>query len=229
MKRDYLNGTPYAIEQPQQMYHFSSDTELLGRFMRLKKTDTVLDIGCNTGALLCYAAMQGPKALYGIDLFEDVIMQSAKNLKDNQITAELAVSRLQEYDPPLKFSVIVCNPPYFKTIEDRLKNENKYLASARHESFLNLQELFSNADRLLAKDGAFYLIHRSNRIPEILQCAQTYGLYPVRMRILYKTMHREASGVLFCFCHGSKRGLICDPPVFLDDRTTFADQKGEGR
>ena len=56
MKRDYLGGTGYTLEQKKEMYHFNSDTELLGRFVQVKKTDSVLDIGCASGALLLYCA-----------------------------------------------------------------------------------------------------------------------------------------------------------------------------
>ena len=52
MKRDYLGGTGYTLEQKKEMYHFNSDTELLGKFVQVKKTDSVLDIGCASGALL---------------------------------------------------------------------------------------------------------------------------------------------------------------------------------
>ena len=78
MKADYLNGTEYTLEQPEEMYHFNSDTELLGRFMRLRRSDRVLDIGCNTGALLLYAAHQKAQDLTGIDLFDSVLRQAEK-------------------------------------------------------------------------------------------------------------------------------------------------------
>ena len=57
MKPDYLPGTPYLLIQPEGMYHMNSDTELLGRFLKIRHKDTVLDIGTHTGALLMYAGM----------------------------------------------------------------------------------------------------------------------------------------------------------------------------
>ena len=38
---DYLFGTPYEIEQPKDMYHFSSDSELLGRFLKIGRINVV--------------------------------------------------------------------------------------------------------------------------------------------------------------------------------------------
>ena len=229
MKRDYLNGTPYEIEQPKEMYHFNSDTELLGRFMRLKKTDSVLDVGCATGALLCYAAVQEPAELYGIDLFDEVIAQADQNLKENHISAVLNVCRLQDYRPGRTFSVIVCNPPYFDTKNDELKNLNPYLAAARHESNLSMYDLFQSAASLMSEDGVFYLVHRADRINELFYTAEKFGLMPVRMQLTYKNIKGLAAGVLLCFSKRMQAKLKCDAPVFLDDRSTFEDEKGEGR
>ncbi len=229
MKLDYLNGTSYEIEQPAEMYHFNSDTELLGRFMRLKAEDIVLDIGCATGALLCYAAYQHPLDLYGIDLYQEVIEQAEKNLAQNAIQAHLSVCRAQEYQGGISFDVIVCNPPYFDTKKKELKNQNPYLSAARHESFLNLTDVFITADRLLKQDGVLYLVHRYERLDEILQTAQTYHFYPERMRTAYKTIGGAPSGVLLCFGKDAEHQVQMDAPVYLDDRRTFAPTKGEGR
>ena len=229
MKLDYLNGTPYEIEQPEEMYHFNSDTELLGRFVRLRAADTVLDIGCATGALLCYAAAQHPSKLSGIDLFPEVIQQAEKNLGRNDIEAELKVVRLQDYHPGIRYDVLLCNPPYFATKKEELKNTNPILAAARHESYLSLDDLFCCASSLLKDTGAFYLVHRADRIPELLYTAEKYDLCPVRMRITYKSIHGDASGVLLCFEKDTVKQMKLDPPVYLDDRGTFETVEGEGR
>mgnify|MGYP001161925037 CR=1 FL=1 len=229
MKLDYLNGTVYKIEQPEEMYHFNSDTELLGRFVHLNAADIVLDIGCATGALLCYAASQNPAKLYGIDLFPEVIHQAEKNLSMNQIAAKLKIVRLQEYHPSIRFDVILCNPPYFATKKEELKNTNPILAAARHESYLCLEDLFCCVSSLLNNTGAFYLVHRADRIPELLYTAEKYDLRPVRMRITYKTVHGDAVGVLLCFEKGTGRQMKLESPVFLDDHRTFGTMEGEGK
>lgn len=229
MKRDYLNGTPYEIEQPEEMYHFNSDTELLGRFMRLKHTDHVLDIGCGTGALLCYAAVQQPASLYGVDLFEEVTAKATENLSYNHLHAHLTAGGIQKYRPDMQFDVILSNPPYFHTAEERLKNQNPYRAAARHESYLPLTDLFASVDRLLKSQGVFYLVHRAERLPELLREAQKYSLYPSRMRVIFKNKDSAGSGVLLCFSRQNDAKMRMDPPVFLDERNTFADVKGEGR
>jgi tRNA1(Val) A37 N6-methylase TrmN6 len=195
----------------------------------LKKRIRVLDVGCATGALLCYAAVQRPASLCGIDLFPEVIAQAEKNLKQNAIDAKLSVCRMQEFRPTGLFDVIVCNPPYFDTKKEDLKNRNPYLSLARHETSLSMLDLFQHAERLLNEDGVLYLVHRADRLAELFHTAEEFHLIPIRMRLAYKSMHGTASSVLLCFGKGRERVMRVDPPVLLDDRTTFEDWKGEGR
>lgn len=222
MKADYLNGTGYTIIQPPDMYHFSSDTELLGRFMRLKKTDSVLDIGCATGALLLYAAHQGAEDLCGIDLFADVIRQAEENLQRNGVKARLLIGRVQDLADE-RYDAIVCNPPYFNTADERLKNSSEVIRAARHEEYLRPDELFAAVRRLLKDSGTFYLVHRSSRLTELLLLAEKHGLQAVRMRIAYASAGGSARTVLLAFRHGRGRELVIERPVFLDQRETFAD------
>ncbi len=223
MKADYLNGTDYTLIQLPEMYHFNSDTELLGRFMRLKKSDRLLDIGCGSGALLLYAAHQKTADLTGIDLFEEVLKQAEENLQRNGVTAELTCCRLQDYRSG-RFDAIVCNPPYFRTGEDRLKNSSEMIRAARHEEYLTPSELFAGVRRLLKDNGRFFLVHRASRLKELLQESERNGLQAVRMRIAYGSRQGRARSVLIEFRHGSGRELLIERPVFLDQRETFADE-----
>ena len=89
MKLDYLKGTNYTLYQPEDMYHFNADTELLGRFMDVHRKDSVLDVGCNNGALLYYAKQKNALKLTGIDLFENVIENAKENFIRNEVNADL--------------------------------------------------------------------------------------------------------------------------------------------
>ena len=113
MKTDYLPGTEFTLVQQDDMYHFNSDTVLLGRFMKAKQKDSVLDIGCASGALLLYASLHHPRQITGIDLFDEVLEQARENLERNHVRAGLVCTRVQDYRPAEQFDVIVCNPPYF--------------------------------------------------------------------------------------------------------------------
>lgn len=220
MRLDYLNGTQYTIYQPEGMYHCNSDTELLGRFMRIRKRESLLDIGTNNGALLLYGAAYHPQSMTGIDLYADVLEVAQKNLSMHGLQAELIETRVQDFKGKM-FNVIVCNPPYFSTAKSDLINTNPYIAAARHESFLTLPDLFTAVKRLLKSNGRFYLVHRASRMNQIMQLAFSHGFVTRILQIAYETEGGKGKSALFCFQYGNTSELIVKPPVYLDDRGSF--------
>ncbi len=220
MKLDYLNGTSFSIYQPDDMYHFNSDTELLGRFMQIHKNNRVLDIGCNNGALLYYAKEKHAKSLCGIDLFDEVIENAQMNFERNKVEVELHVCSLQQFQHE-PFDVIVCNPPYFNTKNDALKNQNAYIKAARHEESLTLDVLFENVKRLLKSNGSFSMVYRPDRISEVIQIASQCGFSIKRMRLAYASIHKPAKTVLFEFVTNPNTTMIVEEPAFLNDRSSF--------
>ena len=67
---DYLYNSDIKIYQDDDMFKMNSDTRNLGEFLSFNKNDyTILDVGCNNGALLLYAfKRKKAKHYYGVDL-----------------------------------------------------------------------------------------------------------------------------------------------------------------
>lgn len=220
MHMDYLHGTDCQILQHPDMFHSNSDTELLGCFMHVRRKDRVLDIGTNNGALLLYAAKHHPCYMHGIDLFEEVIQTARANAELNRVEMHFTVSRLQEFqsDP---FDLIVCNPPYFHTQNEQLKNENRYLRAARHQEYLCLDDLFSNVRRLLKDNGRFDMVYRPTDLFRVFTCARQYGFFCNRMRIAYAAENRQAKTVLLEFQKKKSGETRIEAPAFLNDRSSY--------
>ncbi len=222
MKADFLYGTPFEIEQKKEMYHFNSDTEFLGRMLEIEENDSVLDIGCNSGALLLFASLFTTR-LTGIDLFEEVIDLADENMKRNHVDASLYVSRVQDFKGG-PFDIIICNPPYFNTKENRLKNENLYKRAARHEDFLPLTDLFTSCERLLKQDGILEMVHRASRIDEITAVAKEHGFYLTKKRISFDHKGGTEKACILYF-EKTEKELVTYQPAFMDDRDSFARKK----
>lgn len=220
MKLDYLNGTNYTLYQPEDMYHFNADTELLGRFMDVHRKDSVLDVGCNNGALLYYAKQKNALKLTGIDLFENVIENAKENFVRNAVVADLYVCPLQEF-MHAPFDLIVCNPPYFNTKNDALKNENARIKAARHEEYLCLDDLMKHVKRLLKDNGRFDMVYRPDRMKDVIAIGMQYGLYPKRLKIAYASKNKPAKSILLEFVKNKNILLDIEAPAFLNDRDSF--------
>lgn len=212
---DYLYGTPYEIEQDPGAYHFSSDTELLGRFLVLNEDDRVLDVGTNNGALLCYAAVHDPEMLCGIDLFPEIAEAAQRNLARCGINAEITVSPLQTFrhDP---FTVIICNPPYFESLPEELKNRNPYLYAARHRDYLSVFELFLHSARLLEENGRVMLVFPSEFADDVFTAAGENGFVLTRFCPVYDRQGGTLKRMLFEFTYGKNDCLKLLRPVYLD-------------
>ena len=198
-KMDYLSGTDIYLWQRKDMFRCNTDTALLGHFLYVKNNETLLDIGCNNGALMLYASRYNPKHLYGVDLFQEAIDLAQENLNYNKVeNFTLYCGDATKIELP-KVDVIVSNPPYFDTKENGNRNENEFLVAARHEGTLNLKSLFETASRTLKDHGRFYLVHRALRITDIIEISLQFDLRAKLMQIVYDEDRDEATAVLFEF------------------------------
>lgn len=205
--------TDFVLSQDNDMYHVNSDSQLLYSFMNIKHKDTVLDIGCNTGVLMLYAAMKKPKKIVGIDLFEDVIVLADHNLKQIDIPYELFISRLQNFHSS-PYDVILCNPPYFKVNKEHLMKENEYIRAARYENYLNLRELFEHVKRLLKSNGRFYFMYAPERLNEIFSIMHQCGFVCSKFQIVYTKKKKPRLLLFECVIGKNRQAKILEPIEF---------------
>ena len=91
--------------------------------------------------------------------------------------------------------VVTSNPPYMKDLHG-LKNPDDSKAIARHEVMCNLQDVCRAAARLLRSGGRFYMVHRPQRLPEIITELKKVRLEPKRIKPVYPFADKEANMVL---------------------------------
>lgn len=215
MSYDYLPDTKIELKQRKDMFRINTDTRCLGNFMTIKEGETVLDIGCNNGALLLYASQYKPKKMVGVDCFLEAIELAQENMQHNHVEAKLIHAKIQdfEHDP---FDVILCNPPFFKINENSKMNENEFLKIARHEESLTLHELFCCCKRLLKQEGRFYLIHRTLRLTEIIEEACIQGFKIKRIKPVYDSNKDLSTSCLFEIIKGSNDQVLVEKPIIIE-------------
>lgn len=171
---DYLpNHQEIKLKQRKDMFRLNTDSALLGEYFSFFDGETLLDIGTNNGALLLYTLLKGKGRLIGIDILPEAIELAKENLQLNNLKATLLLEDAKNLNIE-KVDVIVANPPFFKN-GCATKSQYDYLAYARHEIMLNLDELFSCVKRNLKDKGRFYLVHRFERKNEIIEISAKYG------------------------------------------------------
>lgn len=171
---DFLPGHEnIKLKQRKDMFRLNTDTALLGEYFSFFDGETLLDIGTNNGALLLYTKIKAKGKLIGVDIFQEALDLAKENLALNNLEATLILKDVVELNIE-KVDVIISNPPFFKK-EAATPSKSSYLLLARHENNLTLDALFKCVKRNLKNNGRFYLVHRYDRIDEILKCASENG------------------------------------------------------
>ncbi|PKM63608.1 MAG: methyltransferase [Firmicutes bacterium HGW-Firmicutes-20] len=210
---DFLPESKLKISQRKDMFRINTDTYALSSFMIIKKGETVVDIGTNNGALLIDAARFQPKMMIGVDIFAEAIDLAKENFIEHNIdNVELFVSRIQDLviNP---VDVILCNPPYFNQMSKENRNPNPFLEAARHEIYLPLYQLLDCVKRDLKDHGRFYLIHRSDRLAEIIIEADKRGLALKRCMPILDHRKNNIHAICLEFVKGGKPGVIFNNPM----------------
>ena len=208
---DYLpKHDGIKIYQSKNMFRINTDTTLLGEFIVIRNNDRILDIGTNNGALLIYASLQGRKCeLNGIDINKEALEIAKLNMKENNLNADFFNIDGKVFYDEKGFDVIICNPPFFNTKDERLKNDNCSIKNARHEEEFSLKDMFLCFKRNLKDNGRFYIMHRSTRLNDIYKEMQNVGMRITKLQMVYDKAKKDSIGVLI----EGKRSKNCECKV----------------
>ena len=160
------------IIQRKDMFNFSLDTVLLSQFCTINKdVRNIVDFGTNNAAIPLLLSKRTPKKITGIEIQEEAVDLAKRNVQMNDLEEQIEIIHgdIKEVVKTLpKAQLIVCNPPFFKVGEDSNLNENEYLTIARHEIKIDLEGIISSAAYLLDNKGRFAIVHRPDRMIDIL-------------------------------------------------------------
>ena len=110
--------------------------------------------------------------------------------------------------------MITCNPPYFKVNESSNLNDNYIKTVARHEVMLTLNDIFAVSRKLLKNNGSVVMVHRTDRLSEILTLMTNNNLQPKRIRFIYPKEGKESNLVLIDAKKNGKIGVKVLPPLY---------------
>ena len=189
-------------------FPLSTDSILLSHFVRLPKNARVLDLGSGCGTLGLLLCGKDPNChITGIELEEKAHTEALENIRRNALQARMEsicadLRSVSERFSPGSFSCCVSNPPYFSG-----GFSSKTLATARQEGCCSPEDLFACGGRLLKFGGDFFLVHKPERLAELIATAARYQLEAKRLCLV---RHREGAPVnliLLQLRKGAKPGL----------------------
>ncbi len=215
-----LNFGDYIIYQNDDWFAFSLDSVLLANFVTLKYRDkSIIDFCSGNAPVPMLMSFRTKAHIVGIEIQKDVYDLGMESIKENKMEEQIElinrdVLETGELFSAESFDVVTCNPPYFKYKEDSLINENKIKSVARHEVMINLDNIVDRASYLLKNGGTFAMVHRPERLMEIISLFKKYNIEPKKMRFVYPKFGLDANILLIEGIKNGKTGLKVMAPLF---------------
>lgn len=218
---DLQNGF-FVIQDPQK-FCFGMDAVLLSGFAKVKKGEQVLDLGTGTGIIpiLLKAKTQGDH-FTGLEIQQECAEMAQRSVKYNHLEQHVRIVKgdikeAAEIFGAASFHVVTCNPPYMIG-QHGLTNPHMPKAIARHEILCTLEDVISQAARVLKDRGRFYLVHRPFRLTEIMNTLTKYKLEPKRMQLVYPYIDREPNMVLIEALKGGNSRITVERPLIVYEK-----------
>lgn len=206
------------IIQRKDMFNFSLDTVLLANFCTINKdVKTIVDFGTNNAAIPLLLSKRTNKKIIGIEIQKEAVNIANKNIVINNLENQIEIihADIKDYVKKMnKVQLVVCNPPFFKVGENSNLNDNKYLTIARHEISIDLEAIISSAAKILDNKGRLAIVHRPERMIDILNIMQKYDIEPKRIRFVYPKYNRESHVLLVEGLYKGKKGIKIEAPLY---------------
>ena len=158
--------------------------------------------------------------IYAVELQKEVYNLAKETIKINKLDNQIVlinnnIKNLKKIFNTETFDIITCNPPYFKKKEDSIINENIVKSIARHEIEMELEDVMLISKSLLKNEGSLVLVHRTDRLIEIIELMRKHNIEPKRMRLIYPKINTESNLVLIDGRKNGKKGLKILPPLYI--------------
>ena len=220
---DDLEFKGLKIIQNKEGFCFGIDSVLLSDFAKnIKKGSKVLDLGTGTGIipiLLC--GKTELKKIVGVEIQEEVSNMAKRSIKLNNLENRFEIINenilnLNNIYKNQTFDVVVTNPPYKKNGTGIVNEDEKKIIS-RHEITAKLEDFIKIAKDLLKDKGEFYMVHRPERLVDILSILREYKIEPKELRFVYSNINKEPKLVLIKGVKNSKAFLKIDKNLYIYD------------
>ncbi len=235
---DDLGIKNLKIVQNTKHFCFGIDSVILANMVKgLNAKSVVLDL-C-TGSSVIPTIICGKNSvsrIFGVELQDEMVNLAKKSVSLNNLEKKIQIIQediknvkgikkvLAEEGLPECVDVITVNPPY-KKVGTGVQNENSVKNIARHEIKCTLEDIFVSAKKLLKDKGKLYMVHKPERIADIIYFAKEYKLEPKKIRFMQPKIDSKPSLVFIEFVKGGNNEVTVMPNLIeYNDDLTYTDE-----
>ena len=232
IEKEIVNDLVYfdnlKIVQNKEYFNFSLDSVLLPNFCCLNKSiKSIMDLCTGNAPIPLILSTMTDAKIIGIELQKNIYDLAIKSVKINNLDKKIEiinedVRKIDSIFETDTFDLITCNPPYFRLNENSILNDNSVKSIARHEININLDDIMRVSKKLLKNNGSLCMVHRTDRLIEIIECMKKNNIEPKRIRFIYPKVGKESNLVLIDGHKNGKPGLkILDPLYVHNDDGSY--------
>ena len=218
---DDLEYKGLKIIQDINGFCFGIDSILLSDFSKnIKKGAKVLDLGTGTGiiaTLLCGKTQLSE--IIGVEVQKEVCEMASRSIKLHNLENKFKlindnILNLNKYFNLNSFDAIVTNPPYKKK-ETGVENRDIKKLISRHEIEATLEDFIKISKDMLKDKGEIYIVHRPERLVDLLFLMRKYKLEPKKIKFVYSNINKSPKLVLIQGIKNAKPFLIVEENLYI--------------
>ena len=138
-------------------------------------------------------------------------IENKLNIKNNELNNEEKIKIDLEKN---SFDYVVTNPPYKKLNTGKI-NENNIKLISRHEITANLDDFIETASFLLKDKGTLFMVHRPERLADILEKMRKEKIEPKEIRFVFPKINEEPNLMLIKGVKNARPFLKINKPLYV--------------
>ena len=226
---DIVPGSDFKIIQDKEKFSYGTDAIFLSDFVQSK--GSIVDLGTGTGIipLRLYGNNPNIDKIYGIEIQSQVAEMAKRSIELNGLDEKIEIINMDLKDIEERFSrntidIVTTNPPYMKA-GGALINEEENFAISRHEIACSLEDIIKSSEYLLKPLGKFYMVHRPDRLVDIMCMMRKYNLEPKYIRFVQANKNKKPNLILIQGRKSAKADLkFYNPLIVYNEDGSYTDE-----
>jgi tRNA1(Val) A37 N6-methylase TrmN6 len=225
MKNEKIDDLQYKglkLIQKDKAFRFGLDAVLLANFVDVKKGSSVIDLGTGTGIIsILLAGKTEAASIVGLEIQEEIAEMAQRSVKMNCLEDRVKIVCGDIKDSvdlfgASSFDAVVSNPPYMNQ-GGGIINISDTKAIARHEILCTLEDVIRSASKLLVPGGQFAMVHRPDRLADIIWLMRNFTIEPKYIRFVHPSPYRKANLLLIKGTRQGRPQLKMMEPLYVYD------------
>ncbi len=212
---DLQNG--YHIIQHPDVFAFGTDAVLLAHFAQTASRERAADLGSGSGILPILMCARNPElTITGIEIQPRLADMARRSVALNGLESRVSIVCGDLKDAPRLvgrgLDAVIANPPYERADSGK-PSGRRHVDIAKREVCCTLKDVVGAAAKLLRTGGRLYMIYRTERFAELMQCMRESRVEPKRIRLVSQHEGEAPNFALVEGRRGAGEGLAFLPQL----------------